>query len=996
MSGESIVKPDIFDNEQYVYPISQDIAKTFSSPAYKDLLELLRKCYTDNKELANVIAPGIGRYSITSNTQTEFFDLLYESYKQGIKMHFAEKQNADASGLMIDLDIDHYEKTSKLTDDLISEITRLVTNVVISTIKVDASFTTHVGILKPSTPRLKNSINSSSTVGYNDSSYYREGLHLLYPGLYLSRNHKSHIMNKLRSEDVELELRNIISQYNIELASDKNIIDNTSACTVFFIGCVKTDPLKQPDVLHKIYKISIRNKGDECFICDETKAFANINICYEFSLNFIPRENIITRKRYECRELLDYKPIQQTSTNDDGELQMVLRKYPNASTHYELLLCMDQRRSSEYTYWRCILLALAKESMEYKILADIFSQRSPEKYNRFEFEKHWASSLEERDKCTITVGILYSYAKEDNPEMYTVIMRKSAIHILRRIVCDNNLLGKVEHTHVAQIICTLSGQYKYVTSIKPGFTKHTFYEMVTPDTNDAKPGQVYKYREFDDHPSSLNMYISNVLPQLYDNVIEFINKQIEKADDDKIRTFWVGRRQKLISSKSSLFTNKYKLDCISQCKHMMNNALFAYSMDRTENIMGVGNGVLVFEERGPRLISNIHNYAISRFTSVEYKDYDPNNPIIQHMESIFRNLFPDNEQDAYEFIMMYISMGLMFGSKPELFLLLHGCGSNAKSLIKDILLETFGEDFVYCCAAGMLSNGKLKEGGPNTAAMKLEFARWVFMDEFPETGISDYNMKAILGNTVSANEKYGKERSFLSKGTFLGACNVKPIITSKNYGFWRRWLSYNMKMVFTSPGALKNPYDENNPYHRKIDENIKNVLIKKKEYKEAVLSILVKWLYILQRKYNNKIRSAPKPTIDNETNLYIAEQDFIAKFVSTRIVKCVDTSVLPIEQFISCCHEFLKSECPDRKPMTDSEITIALIEESSLKDHATVDKSRSGVFIHGFRPLQKNAYPSDGEMLIRELETKSSLNISTNYVSVDYKNMTIREYLSTN
>jgi hypothetical protein len=308
------------------------------------------------------------------------------------------------------------------------------------------------------------------------------------------------------------------------------------------------------------------------------------------------------------------------------------------------------------------------------------------------------------------------------------------------------------------------------------------------------------------------------------------------------------------------------------------------------------------------------------------------------------------------------------------------------------LLEALGEDFVYMCGSGILSNKKLKDGGPHTAASKMQYARYVFMDEFPDGKIDDYNLKAILGNKISVNDKFEKERSFEVKSLFMGGCNVRPRIESVNYGTWRRYNNLQMKMVFTYEGAPKNPFDKNNKYHRMVDESIKSVLIKQSEYKEATLAIFIKWLYILKRKYNGNIKRVPKPTIDYETKLYSMEQDVISKFVRERVVKVTDGDLLlPIDDFVLPCQEYLQLDLGVAK-IPAYEIKNNII-DSVLKDVTEIVQNNNIMYIKGFRPLQRNTYPNIDEILVADIEQKVIDTKSKSFVSVDFKDMTLLEYL---
>lgn len=79
----------------------------------------------------NVFIPNGKCYSLSGGIFTEFIRLMDCCRKDGVRMHFAEKQEP-FSGIMIDLDIDHYSDQLQITDTHISLLCTQIYNTLIS------------------------------------------------------------------------------------------------------------------------------------------------------------------------------------------------------------------------------------------------------------------------------------------------------------------------------------------------------------------------------------------------------------------------------------------------------------------------------------------------------------------------------------------------------------------------------------------------------------------------------------------------------------------------------------------------------------------------------------------------------------------------------------------------------------------------------------------------------------------------------------------------
>jgi hypothetical protein len=98
---------------------------------------------------------------------------------------------------------------------------------------------------------------------------------------------------------------------------------------------------------------------------------------------------------------------------------------PEALHIENLLNTLNIERSIYYKSWfdgYYVLLHI--HPIAIKPLAEKFSMKCPEKFNKKEFDEYWERASARKDKV-LTIGALYYWAKLDNPEKYEQAMNSS-------------------------------------------------------------------------------------------------------------------------------------------------------------------------------------------------------------------------------------------------------------------------------------------------------------------------------------------------------------------------------------------------------------------------------------------------------------------------------------------------------------------------------------------------------------------------------------------
>jgi hypothetical protein len=153
-------------------------------------------------------------------------------------------------------------------------------------------------------------------------------------------------------------------------------------------------------------------------------------------------------------------------------------------------------------------------------------------------------------------------------------------------------------------------------------------------------------------------------------------------------------------------------------------------------------------------------------------------------------------------------------------------------------------------------------------------------------------------------------------------------------------------------------YDEKNPYERIADPSMGSTWPDNKEVLSAFMGILCHYYESLRRNYDGIVENVPHPHIKEETERFRNRQDKINNFINIRIVKTVDEDLeVPMSEVLEKYSRWYNSLYPDDK---DYKKSLTLQFENS-KLTKIIIKNKLGSFIKGYRVLDNNETPDEGE-----------------------------------
>jgi len=685
---------------------------------YKQLMDFLKefKLEKESKIDSNITAP-TGKYYIKPHIRTRFFEKLKDCcINDKLTLHFRERQHSDfdkkeGSGIMYDFDLFQDSDKNELHEKPFIELFYIIIKIFIEVIDFKEPLNTYAAII------------TKKKLVYNEiKKKYKNGFHIIIPGIQLTKQAKILLYNKLlESKDLQI----YFAEYFNSPLTTETFDKNSNSVPVYYLYNCKEDS-NEPYNLFNMYNIKYKN---DLIIaqCSKEDIMNKYNIISELSLNH--QAELIEMIYYDLKDEYHQQLLlhQQHFNKFEAEKQRVEATFETERTdadenldYYKTIVMeiLDEKRSESYTSWRDVIYALANINPsaphKYKSIAEMFSQRNQDKYDAAGFEKLWNEAINSNSANKLTVASLIRWAMEDNKTKYNSLLSKDIKNTISHDVfySENRVLnGQLYQYHFAYYIYHLF-KHKFVCDITKKDTE--WYEFVL-DRDAHTKGQVYKWRR-EIRPDNLYLYISNKLPDKINKVIETAEEQVKKHPEKAEQNDYITNRiQKLRSSAQKLYTTEFKKGIIREAEVLFRKRGFINSLNTDQNVMGVGNGVLELSNT-PRLIRNFHDHPITLFTDIDYEKYDPLNPNTKLLINGLKDLFPHDEQDAFHYLMYYLASCLDGKPKDSMIFIITGNGCHAK----DSLIRMFDGNIKKIQD---IQAGELVMGDDNTPREVLELYR---------------------------------------------------------------------------------------------------------------------------------------------------------------------------------------------------------------------------------------------------------------------------------
>lgn len=842
---------------------------------YQKLMDYLKKfeLLKDSEVKSNMTCPG-KRYYIQDIEFMHFCGLLMDCVNKNLILHFREMQVTDmanriGSGIMFDFDLFQESETNSLKNKKFLAFLKRMYNIIKKVVKINDNDSVHMVV------------TCKQNMKYiEDKKMYKNGFHVLIPSIQIPRQAKKLIYSELINDPALQDIYR--KEFNNEL---KDTFDAGSySVPVFFMHNCK-ESSTEPYILTHFYHILNDEDGVQLEQVTEDE-YKNYNLISELSLNF---KSILIKKRYydlHDKYLVRIQEAEAQSYKFEDEKEHVTNTFNTYEsyideylTYYKTLVMevLDIKRATDRNMWRDTIFAIANINPgvkhAFKPIAEMFSMRNEQKWDKVEFEKIWNEAISNNSENKLSFNSIAYWAIRDNGEKFEALKNKDILSCIELDVynSENRLLNGTLYQHqLARYLYHLF-KLKFVYDENSG-GKGSWFEFVLE--NDAhSTGELSKWRNEDD-PESLKLFLSNKLTQHINKVIvKAENRMRNNPENEKENEYVLKRTNNLRKSAVKLYDNSFKKAVIEEAKLFFRCRGFIKKLNSDQNIFGVGNGVLELSEN-PKLINYYHNYPISLYTETNYVPYDKHNPNVKRILKVILDLFPEDEIDAFHYIMYYLASCLDGKPKDSMILILTGCGSNGKSFFAEMVKSIMGQ-YGAKMAMSFLTESRGRSSGADEQLMLLKNARLAYYSETDKNEVlNTAKLKEITSQeTLSGRGIYEKQTNFRPMCSHMVTTNYQFSVKTTDHGIWRRLKTYEFKNKFDD-----NP-DPNNKYEKKNDPTIAKEFSFNPGLKEAFLSILVEYYKDLYINHNGMLKNIDKPSIDKETAEYRNKEDIMNRFI---------------------------------------------------------------------------------------------------------------------
>lgn len=836
---------------------------------FNDFLSKFEITEKDNINI-NIINQGVyaKKYNIPDNKIDDFFKMLNNLYD--FNLNFSEKQKEN-NGIFID--IDRYNQKNERfysIDDLLEIINHYVEILL-----------KHISLEDETNYKFNIYFLGKELLNYDSKKeLFKEGYHILIPNLYIPRFLRKKILEELKEiyEDIDL--------------------NSYSVPNLFYNNIKKTDT--NPENKYKIIKsIEYIIKDNKVLIKDFILT-NNYNIIKELSLTFVGDINntiycdndyIIEDKgvktiNFEINNELknEYNEVdnKDKDINQDAfeyDLELLQIKCSLVTTLKNMLDILPEYYYEDRMFWRNIIYGIysagVSNNLNFKLLAEYFSRKSKNKFDATSFNNLWNDTIQRFKTCDspITEKTIFYYVKKENPDKYKEILDNSYIKMIEDEICRNN--DVLTHYTIAKILYILLNK-----SIV--YCDKNWYYFITNKKIKLcyEEGLLYKWYNEELESLTLSSYISEELKHYIDIVIEKFKKTIRNEENKVIVEEYKSKIEKLNSTIKKLGDSPFKKNIIQQCKTLFIDYNFKNMLDANQYIMGVKNGILILPSiPGEKaiLINGFHEHKIEKYTNLNYIPYDENNIYIKEVYKLLKDII--YEEDAFEYILTYLSTCLSNLMKEPILFFWQGSGANAKSTVLEMIKNVLGP-YAKKLPLSIITDKRESSQNANSSVMQLKGTRFGYFSE-PEKNetLNTGRVKELLsGESLSSRDLYTRQENFENRAQLIAASNYDFLIPCSDNGTWRRIRYYNFKMKF-----CENP-SKNNIFEKLVNKHLITERIKKKEILEGLLSILIHYYDKFINEYKGDLKNVESKTIIEETLQYRLRQDILNKFIMTHIV----------------------------------------------------------------------------------------------------------------
>ena len=244
------------------------------------------------------------------------------------------------------------------------------------------------------------------------------------------------------------------------------------------------------------------------------------------------------------------------------------------------------------------------------------------------------------------------------------------------------------------------------------------------------------------------------------------------------------------------------------------------------DLLSVKNGVI--ELSTGKFRYRTYDDYMTFFIETEYKGLKEDT---SGVEAFFKDLMLDRVH-LVKYLQKFLGYSITGHVSAQKFSILHGCGSNGKSLSLQLLTELLEDGKYITSLSGDALSSRFKNGAATTQWNCLEGARLAFLDESDKNQeLNEGVIKRVTGGSkLKIRKLYQEEHSINIQAQLFLITNHKPKI-SNDYAFHRRLVLYPFEAHFVDADK----FDKNDKTHKlkKCEEDLKSQISMRKGKKQG-------------------------------------------------------------------------------------------------------------------------------------------------------------------
>jgi P4 family phage/plasmid primase-like protien len=695
-----------------------------------------------------------GKFFVPSEQMDVFYNEYAQSIKAGENVCIMEKHKS-ISPILVDIDFryDHatIDKRQHTQEDLQS-IADIYADHIVKLVDVPGNFNVYI-FEKPEACVANNVL--------------KDGIHIIIPEI-VSRPSVQLLLREAVVADKRMQ-----KIYKRLLST--NSLDNAIDELVIYKNAWMAYGSRKPDNHPYDISVALRYKPDgtlkkvlseDLSVIDRVKLFSIRNKTKCNKINPECQDEISKiEARFEKKSVVTHSNTSNNTvavSKNDEDIVM------------KLVDILNPQRAESYDEWVRMGWCLRNIGEQFLDAWISFSRKSS-KFMDGECERKWYIMKREGG---LGIGTLHMWAKTDNPEEYSNIVRSNLYSLIIKSL-------SMSHYDVSCVVYNMF-RYQFVCA---GIRNRIWYEFKNHRWYECDSGY------------SLRIKISTDVWREYAAASSNLQSKAIASSDEQEQEKFQEQSKKLLDLSMKLKNTTYKENIMKECAEMFYTEKFEEKLDSAPHLLCFDNGI--YDMNNNEFREGRPEDYMSFSTGCSYIPYDGSHPVIKQINRFFEQVQPKDCKRMY--LLSLFACFLSGQIKDQKFHIWTGSGSNGKSVCVELFEKAIGQ---YCCkfpitlltqkrAASNAATGELARAKGRRIAVLQEPSE----DEKLQVGL----MKELTGgDTIMCRALYKDPIEYKPQYKLVLLCNHLPTVPSDDGGTWRR-----IRVIEFTSKFVDNPKEDN-------------------------------------------------------------------------------------------------------------------------------------------------------------------------------------------